>query len=327
MASPQFMPNVGRVLRSLALFTLGAVPLWFLFDYLWVTFPYIRNGTRIIVDAKLEDIERGRLFPKDEASPFRVVFFGHSRVLAGFQPDLFDKLSAGKVSSYNLGLPGEERFVEAVESMVRGGTIPTHVFLLLAWPPEAFEPTIWKWFDSDKPIIEAMFPFRSMPRDFFVFLALSRQRGGIEAFYNYGRQSVIDMRRDRGYYFIEGGALFPDHRLPADFTSPSDDPTRVAARDVYAKGPYFARLQALAQKHGFRYYLVPSHYREQACAPAPSVNEATEQQLANHPEFAVIGPDYYRYPNKLFSDPVHLNREGAELYTTDLWNQTKQLFD
>ena len=38
----------------------------------------------------------------------------------------------------------------------------------------------------------------------------------------------------------------------------------------------------------------------------------------------VIGPDYWQYPNRMFSDPAHLNPHGAEIYTRDLWNLVKR---
>ena len=34
----------------------------------------------------------------------------------------------------------------------------------------------------------------------------------------------------------------------------------------------------------------------------------------------LLGPDYYLYPNKLFSDQTHLNRAGAQVYTEALFH-------
>lgn len=319
--------EVRRTAISLGRFLLAATVLWIVLYWLWTTFPYVRNGTDIIIDAKLQDIRDGKIIPKDVEAKYRVVFFGHSKVLCGFKPNQFAELSDGSVYSYNLGLPGKTEFVFKLERMAKAGDIPTHVFLLLAWPGKAFQPSIWKWYESDKPIIDAAFPFRKFPRDLFVFAYRARQSGGLEAFYDYGRQSVLQMERDHGYYFIEGGALFANFRLPDAYAFPKDDLKRIVARPVEASGPYFERLKTLAEKYGFSYYLVPSYHRDLACAAAPPQNEEVVRALEGHPHFHLVGPDYYRYPNRDFSDHAHLNREGAERYTADLWNETRHLFE
>jgi hypothetical protein len=52
---------------------------------------------------------------------------------------------------------------------------------------------------------------------------------------------------------------------------------------------------------------------------APSEADArVREALARH-GIEVRGPDYWLYPNRIFSDPGHVNPEGAATYTRDLW--------
>ena len=65
---------------------------------------------------------------------------------------------------------------------------------------------------------------------------------------------------------------------------------------------------------------MPTYYREGEFRPAPDEpNEVVIKALASNRRFHVLGPDYETYPNSLFSDRLHLNKEGAQLYTDRLW--------
>ena len=63
---------------------------------------------------------------------------------------------------------------------------------------------------------------------------------------------------------------------------------------------------------------MPTYYREGLYAPAGS-NRADRIALRNH-GIELLGPDYWLYPNRAFSDPTHLNPNGAEAHTRRLWD-------
>ena len=187
------------ILRALGLFLLEMGFFWILFNTLWVTFPYIRPGTQVIVDAKVEEMGKGELFAGARPDQAKIAFFGHSQVLAGFIPKEFDRLSGGATSSYNLGLPGENEYVGVIERMAKAGNGATHIFLILPWPAPEPPRSLWyklthqfKPYESDKPIIQALFPFRTMPRDLSVFISLARRRGAFVPF-----TSIADKPRNR----------------------------------------------------------------------------------------------------------------------------------
>lgn len=130
------------------------------------------------------------------------------------------------------------------------------------------------------------------------------------------------MLSDRGYYFIEGQSHFPNHRLPDDFALQNDHPERTYRRKVSVDVPAFGQLIALLELCDVQVLLIPPYFRDGEYAP-PHSNSDALQSLARYPRLAVLAPAYWLLPNRYFSDPVHLNPDGAELYTRMLWELTQ----
>ncbi len=304
-----------RLFRSLAAFVALLAITWLLFTALWAALPHIRAGHDQIYGLKQQVVATGEVFGPDAAG-VRVVIFGNSHVQAGFKPDLFDSLSGGRVASYNLGLPNSGQFVGELTTLVERGQAPTHALLTLPWSGRA-APTTWQRLSDDRWLIEQLFPFRTLPRNGVLFFIRSRSHGGLLAYYGRMRGFVEQAQRDRGYFFIENQSHYPDHRLPDSYRDPSDDPQRSEPRSLSHRGPVFERLIEMAREHEIRLIFVPDYQRATRVGPAAS-NEEAARDLAPY-GVRLLGPDYWRYPNALFSDPTHLNMEGAEVYTTDLW--------
>jgi hypothetical protein len=100
---------------------------------------------------------------------------------------------------------------------------------------------------------------------------------------------------------------------------PTDDPTKPDFRNGRPVGRQFEKLYALMEKHNIRGWCVPDNRREGGYAPDP-VNEKMREELKDRPRIKVIGPDYFLFPKRFFSDAVHLNPDGAEAYTRKLWD-------
>lgn len=279
--------------------------------------PFVQPGHSQIYDQKLQAVAGGTLFPAD--AEIRLVIFGNSRVMAGFIPDVFDTLSTGRVSSYNLGLPNSGRFVEEIEQLVDRGEVPTHVFLTRPWlEKEAM--TVWRYLGEDDLVMKDLFPFREFPRDLAQFAIRSLARGGLRGMYNTNLGYLESARRDRGYFFIEAQSHFAGHRLPDDFQVESETPEKSWVRECALSGPTFERLLNVTKGAGIQVFMVPEPLRENQYAPAPS-NDVVRESLASF-GIEVLGPDYWLYPNRLFSDPTHLNPGGADVHTRRLWDLT-----
>jgi hypothetical protein len=305
-----------RILLTLSCFLLIQAVIWVIFYAIYQSLPYARLGHMIIYSAKVDAIRAAPIFPPHATN--RVVIFGNSRVLCGFDPDLFDSLCPPGTRSYNMGLPDTVTFIDALESLASKGQAPTHALLTLPWPENAFHRTVLKPFESDQRLITDLFPFRGMPRDLTMFAARSRQHGGMVNFYHYGQDSVRQMLSQRGFYYIKEQAAFPDHRLPDDYRFEWDDPTKPNPRNVVSSGSEFERLRRVLEQHHIQCFLVPSYFRPAECAPAPTINQQAVEALRPYPSIQVLGPDYFIFPNRLFSDHQHVNPDGADLYTRKL---------
>jgi hypothetical protein len=284
-------------------------------------FPYLQSGADLVAAYK-HDLSRSGM-PFSEKPALKVMAFGNSVTLAGFVPALFDStvsaLGGPSVESYNFGLPADARFVDDLEAFAARGQAPDVALLLVPWdsvPPPAR--TIFAFLPEDAYIMRALFPYRLLPRNFSIALAESRGRPFVmRENYQHAAKTVRQVQVDRGYYFIARQSRFPNDELPTDFRDVTDTPDRPEPRHVPG-GSVLERLAALAERYHITFILIPRYLREHRAALPDSVNSATLQRLAPYSHFSVAGPDYWRYPNELFSDAVHANRRGAAVYTKAL---------
>jgi hypothetical protein len=285
--------------------------LWIFFYTAWRQFPYVRAGAAIIYSAKETQERRGVVFPAKIPVSSRLVVFGNSKVLAGFIPDVFDR-QTGFYSS-NMGKPDESHFVGDLALLAARGQAPRNVVVTLPWATESGSLP-----PDDGKVMDALFPFRKLPRDLVLFGMLAQERGGVPAFYRYGEAAVQSMQRNRGWYFIDGQSHFPGDRLPDGFRLGTDRPDVIDDPAFFPRGPEFERLNRLATQYSMRVFLVPSYHRIGELAPSPDYAASVARRMAGFSGFTVVGPNYFLLANRYFSDPVHLNPEGAAVYTTQL---------
>ncbi len=300
----------------------------FLGMLVWVAFfvadnllPGIRSGSKQVYVRKLNTIAEAPILPKDK--PVRVAVFGNSKVLAGFVPPLFDSFDDERVVSYNLGLPNATHFVEELETLIGRGQLPTHVLLTSVWGTTPL-PSWREQLQDDDWMMETCFPFRRFPRNATLFLLRSTSRGGPYNYYCDVQRRLEDVVRDRGYHFIESQSHFPDHRLPDDFRVDSDDSTKRDCRAIVPEGPVFEKLISLMKTHHFKTIVVPYYVREGELAPGVTNHKGKETLRPFGLD--IVGPEYWTLPNRLFSDPAHLNPEGARVYTSRLWGLLSKRF-
>lgn len=311
-----------QIIRALVLFLVFLLAIWLFLDFFARRFPYVRNGASLIGLEKRHLVETDIVFPADGKR--KVAIFGHSKILSGFIPDTFDALSGGY--SYNLAVPGSTYFVPLLKPLIEGRQVPNYILLIggrVGSPPEDGQ---FHLSGHDQSIIRRLFPFRDLVRDGFSFLLNSRRRGGPATYYELAHQSVLRLRKDRGYYFIEGQSGYPNHRLPDNFSLPADRPSHIESRTEAAEESELRYLLETVEKYQIRVFFVPSIFRVNERAEAPSTNSEFANRFRNHPLVTVAGPDYWVLPNQFFSDAVHLNPEGAHEYTTRLWKLMEPYF-
>lgn len=276
--------------------------------------PGLQSGADQIYRAKGDYVRSHHIFAAGAGR--RVLVCGTSKILAGFDARLFDRLAGTNQSSFNLGMPGTDAFIQEQETLVARGETPTHLILTQPWGTNDLR-DLGVVLRSDQELIQRLFPFRKLPRDLVLFALRARHHGGFFNYYRRVTSLVEQMKQDQGYHFIESQSHYPGHRLPDDFRSEGDDAALIRKRLLLTSGPVFERLLATARQGGFKIIVAPSYYREGEAAPSVP-DEETRQKLAAH-GVEVCGPDYWVLPPRLFSDPAHLNPEGAAEYTKRLW--------
>lgn len=287
--------------------------LWIAFYLPWRALPYIQPGSVIVYAAK-ENLERGEdLYPARVPSSSRLLVFGNSKVLTGFIPGVFDSLVGLPIYSYNMGKPDESHFVAGLEYLARRRQTPHRILLTLPWSTDASDSL-----PDDAGIMARLFPFRKFPRDLILFSILALRHGGLAASYRRGEETVRTMERNRGWYFIEGQSHFPGNAIPDELRFGSDRPQVVDDPAFAPRGIEFRRLNDLAEKFDICIYIVPSYHRVGELAPSPELATGVAARMRAFPRFKVVGPNYFLFANRDFSDPVHLNPEGAQLYTRKL---------
>jgi hypothetical protein len=276
--------------------------------------PFIRPGSNIIALAKFDTLVKRPMFgPQDR---FRLMIFGHSKVLTSVRPRELDAAMGPGFRSYNLGLPGDDRFLPILEDALFAGNVPTHVLLTAPWGSKLDTDGLLDTIRNDAATANLLIPFRELPRDATLFIFQNKNRmmdaiREVEA----ERSAMID---DRGWYFIKSQSHYPGDRLPDDYALPTDRPTQIEQRKIPDAAISRPRLEQLARKYGFKIVMIPLAYRNGEYAPAPETDRARLAKISNEPPILIIGPDYFSYPPALFSDPGHMNPAGALVYTDDL---------
>jgi hypothetical protein len=295
--------------------------LWVGFFSLYRSFPYIKNGADVVFNAKLRWESEGPIFPSDH-QVLRVLIFGNSKILAGFMPSIFDELAAAgnlKVSSFNSGFPGSDLVLPPLKAMCERGQAPNVLLLTLPWRADAPKRSIFRFLPDDHVIIEDLFPFRNLARDFASFILHAPSRGGPRSYYREAEKDERMAIAQRGYYLISEQSNFPEGRLPDNFHLESDLPNAVPARGPVPRSAALAELNQLVMQYHIHCYYVPYYLRIGEAAAPPSYNQRFAAFLAQASSCQLLGPDYYLYPNKLFSDQTHLNSAGAQVYTEALF--------
>jgi hypothetical protein len=305
--------EVPQVLRALAKFAAIFALIWMGLYEIQTRFPYLQTGADAIFQAKLRQERTPHLFKKPDT--VGVLFFGNSKALSGFVPEVFDSAmeSAGRpTESYNLGLPAYSYFVDRVGAIFAAGNVPKCILITIPWMPDEPRTDMFHFLRHDSQVMDELFPFHLLARD--VLISLTRFRGGTN-YYATNRRIVEQMIADRGYFFIYDSSYFPNHQLPPNFKDAFDQPDRVYQRQATTQDREFQKLNRLLETYHVSCLMVPLYFRVGQLEQPPPENQRLRAELASYPQIKLIGPDYVRLDNRYFSDPSHLNPDGARLYT------------
>ena len=320
--------DVRHTYRSLGIsvtrLALAFMAVWILLFAIQHWLPFVQNGGSVVGQIKYQMAAGGRLFRAADRKRF--FMFGNSKTLAGLNPDIFDHEFGDHAQMVNLAIPGTEMFVDLLEKALLAGTSPTHI-LLQSLPKRLEEETVWSTIKDNKAMINLIFPFRNYVRDAIIFVFEAGHPRNMAGHYRSNAEQVAQLIADRGYYFIKSQSRYPDDRLPADYSLPTDQPKVVRGRSVDTDAPELLRLYRLAEQYDFNILLVPTVFRrgEYAVANLPEV--ALTAALQPFRRISVVGPAYLLYEPEYFSDPIHLNPNGARRYSTELAGLVRQTIE
>ncbi len=304
---------------------LFALAIWLLAFFFYRAAPYLRSGSDVIFSAKLRWERKGDVFPAGRGKT-RLLIFGDSKILAGFMPREFDRLAAAAgepVESFNSGFPGMDYFLPPLKTLCRRGQAPDVVLMTLVWRGDPPKRDIFHFISDDHAMIQDLFPFRNLPRDLTAYLMNAPAHGGLLNSYRDAREAASRMVADRGYYLIREQSHFPLGRLPDDFHLASDTPARVILRQAPVPSAQLRSFNQVLRQYHIRCFYVPRYMRQGEVAPPPAFNRAFAEALERNSSCRLLGPEYYLYPNRDFSDQTHANAEGARLYTRALFDLVK----
>jgi len=301
---------------SIARFVVGAVAIGAFLFGAQKALPYVQNGAAVVGQVKLGFAQGSNLFrPSDK---IRIVSFGNSKTLAGFQALTFDAALGANARSFNLAIPGDDRYVDLLETALSHGNAPTHVFVQGFPHSKQNADSLWTFLLDNKKMVNLIFPFREYVRDALIFAYEARAAGGLVRQYKSNAAQIEKLQSEHGYYFIKSQSHYAGDRLPDDYTLPTDRPNEVMKRPIDPADAEFVRLMRLADKYDFQVVLVPVAFRRGEFAAPPDADSEAANILRTYKRAHVIGPAYWIYETREFSDPVHLNPEGAERYTRQL---------
>jgi len=297
------------------------VVFWVSFFVLYQRFPYFKNGSDVVFNAKLRWEASGPIFPADPRV-LRLLIFGNSKILAGFLPSSFDQMAAAdnlQVSSFNSGFPGSDLVLPPLKAMCERGQAPKVLLLTLPWRADPPRRSIFRFIPDDHAVIQQLFPFRNLASDFSSFLMHAPSHGGVVNYYKEAEQNERLAIAQRGYYLISQQSYFAGGRLPEDFRLAWDQPNAVAGRDAVPRSSALTEMNQLITQNHIQCFFVPYYLRIGEAAAAANYDQHFAAIVEQVSSCKLLGPDYYLYPNKFFSDQTHLNRAGAQVYTEALF--------
>jgi hypothetical protein len=305
-----------------------------------------KDGAALVCETKRQMVRSGDI--AHHTGKINLLFLGTSRILAGINPVLFDRLAGGKTFSYNLALPAlpisSSYFV--LSEYIERNPPPRYVAIQL-YINRCRNCTLYNYYAAqglrrlqeifslfmnmkNKSIIfNYFFPFRMYK--YFTVSYLHNILHRPEAIRKTQRQnrSILErMKKENGYYFIKEQAVAEDNRLPEDFKEKNTRPAQKASEFDPYDDPFVKKFFDLALEKGIKVLLIQPAYRPNQYLQFEHLPLHYDIILQHYPNVNVA-PDAWKlkfYPNSSFSDQTHLNPEGANRYTTEIFNEFKKAF-
>jgi len=304
-----------------------------------------KDGASIICEAKRKAVRNGQIH--HERDKTNVLFMGASGMLAGLNPQVFDSLFNYQVNSINMALPALPiaSYYHYLKDYLDNNPAPAYIIMTLQVEGEPFllfntyanqginfpdELLSYFWNRKDKnQVLNYLLPVHVYRNAVFQFLSNgllapediteTRQRN----------QHIIEqMVANKGYYFIQEQAKFPNGQLPNDYSEPGDCDTCLKPIIDPFTDPYVDKFFTLTQQQGIEIMLVTYPTREGKIAQYRKTPAIINRLVQAYPNISLPpeGWKFHFYANRFFSDPHHLNKAGSDDYTKAIATRFKQVY-
>jgi hypothetical protein len=305
-----------------------------------------KDGAAQVCETKRELIRNGVIHPASGKE--NVLFLGTSRILAGIMPNYFDELNGGRTSSYNMALPGlpisSAYFV--LQDYLEKNPRPQYIIIQLyinrcrsctlynyyavqglTEPVEIF--SLVKHLPNKAIIFNYIFPFRiykfHTARYFFDSIFMP---GRVRSLRKKNNAILNHMIENKGYYFIAEQAVAENKSLPGNFVeegSSNETINKASSYDPFVD-PFVKMFFDLAHEHGIKVLLIQPAYRENQYLQYEEMPAQYAVLLKQYNNVMMAGEGWKLkfYENHFFSDPTHLNEDGARRYTEEIYLEFKE---
>lgn len=304
-----------------------------------------KDGAAIVCEHKRLLVRKGMV--KYAPGKTNILFMGNSKILAGLIPETFDKLSGGKTYSYNLALPALPiaPLYFTLKDYLKTNRPPDYIIMTLhvdpGTAPGLFDKYAIQGIDFPAELLSYVnhrknktvalnyfIPARIYSQETFQYLIFSLlKRSNIRSTIARNRSTIAQTDSERGYYYITDQALYPGGRLPDNYGRGTLSLKKHEIFNPYID-PYVKMFFDLCKStRTTKVILIEPPILNNEFEPWSVMPEQYSTLLRDYPGTILMAPSGWRrktFPNNQFSDPVHLNRHGATLYTEQIYNEFLQ---
>jgi hypothetical protein len=305
-----------------------------------------KDGAALVCETKREMVRSGEV--NGVKGKINVLFMGSSRILAGIVPTYFDQLSGGKTFSFNLALPAlpiSSSYFVLQDYLVKNPP-PGYVVMEL-YINTCKNCTVLNYYANQGPggvgemtslfmnledksiIINYFFPFKMYK--FFVFqyfFDLISRPAHISKIMEKNRLILNRMKKERGYYFIEEQAVTEDRLLQAKFAKKK--------RSIIKKGivydpfidPYTKKFFDLTFEKNIKVMLIQPVFREKQSLQYEEMPLQFASILKRYSNVYMANEGWKLkfYERRFFGDITHLDKDGALMYTKEIFTEFNEVF-
>jgi hypothetical protein len=268
-----------------------------------------------------------------------VLFFGASGVLSSLIPEVFDSLMYQKTYSLNLALPAlpigpyYHTLIEYLEQhsppkyIIMTYRVNKQTELLfdryanqgINFPRETLSYFIHR--KNKNQTLNYLLPShvyrKSIGKYLYNYLV---HPGAIEKKKRNNRQIINQMIKDRGYYYILEQSRFPHNVLPKDYQEEND--CNSCPMTVYHPDSdvYVEKFFNLTEQFDIKVFLITHPIRKGKYGQFEKTPEPIKLLISKYDHITIPreGWKLPLYANRYFSDPHHLNKEGAYRFTKEI---------